>query len=320
MPGTRRQCAAGVVAAVLLPVCGCSRQRPPPPFPGWDPGRLDGALAFEHVRRQVDIGPRPAGSNASSQTVALISGELAARGLAVRVDAFDDITPDGPVRFRNVYAMVPGDTNRLVVLVSHHDTKVGISERFVGANDAGSSTGLLLELARVLHPPPPGGPAVMLAFVDGEEARHAYTGGDGLHGSRRLATILSRPPWSGRVRAVLVLDMIGDHDLTITIPRNAAPELLRVAFAAAEAENMRERVALYSGAILDDHVPFLQRGIPAIDLIDFAYGSAPGRNDYWHTDDDTLDKLSAQSLASVGRLVVRMLNTLAGQPAAEGAN
>jgi glutaminyl-peptide cyclotransferase len=320
MAAKRRRRAGDVVAMVLLLSCACTRNPLEPSFTGWDPATLDGARALEHVRRQVDIGPRPAGSNASSQTVALIAGELATRGLAVTVDAFEDATPDGPVRFSNLYALVPGDTNRVVVLVSHHDTKVGIAGNFVGANDAGSSTGLLLELARVLHPPPPGGPAVMLAFVDGEEARYAYAGNDGLHGSRRLATILSRPLWAGRIRAVIVIDMIGDRDLTITIPRNAAPKLLRVAFTAAEAEGIRERITLYPGAMLDDHVPFLQRGIPAIDLIDFNYGSSPGRNDYWHTDADTLDKLSSESLASVGRLVVRMLNILAGQPPAVGAN
>ena len=104
--------------------------------------------------------------------------------------------------------------------------------------------------------------------------------------------------------------MVGDRHLTVTIPRNSSAPLVSIAFAAARAEGIRTQFELSPYATLDDHVPFLQVGIPAIDLIDFDYGSEPGRNDYWHTPADTLDKLAPESLAVVGRVAVRMLNTL----------
>ena len=107
--------------------------------------------------------------------------------------------------------------------------------------------------------------------------------------------------------------MIGDRDLTVTLPRNGTPALLRAILAAAEEEGLRDRFRLGDGAILDDHVPFLEAGLPAVDLIDFEYGIGPGDNRYWHTPDDTLDKLSADSLELVGRVVLRFLR-------AEGVN
>jgi len=113
------------------------------------------------------------------------------------------------------------------------------------------------------------------------------------------------------VRAVVVLDMVGDRDLTLTLPRNGTPELLQAVFDAARAAGARNQVSLFDGAMLDDHVPFLMAGMPAVDLIDFQYGARPGENNYWHTLDDTPDKLSAASLQHVGQIVLRMLAGLA---------
>jgi glutaminyl-peptide cyclotransferase len=124
--------------------------------------------------------------------------------------------------------------------------------------------------------------------------------------------------WRGRwnrtavwgVAAMILLDMVGDRDLTITIPRNSTPELVALAFDAARAEGVRKYFQLYPGHILDDHVPFGERGVPVVNLIDFHYGRAPGKNDYWHTAEDTMDKLSAESLEMVGRVAVRMAQEL----------
>ncbi len=153
-------------------------------------------------------------------------------------------------------------------------------------------------------------PPVILAFVDGEECRYEYGPNDGLHGSRHLAEQIAAAGLKDKVRAVIVLDMIGDRELAIRIPRNTSRALLKIAFRAAKEEGVRDTFGISREAVLDDHVPFLERGFEAINLIDFEFGSRPGLNDYWHTDADTMDKLSAQSLGLVGRVTLRMLEQL----------
>ncbi len=300
-----------ITLALAILASACSRHLPPTPAPSLDPARFDGTRAFTETAAIVAIGPRPSGSPGAEKTATHIADRLRAQGASVEIDTFTDDTPAGPITFRNVIGTF-GHAGDPIVLLSHYDTKIGIDPAFVGANDSGSSTGLLLALAKILKDRPPTAPTILLAFVDGEECRQAYSDHDGLHGSRRLATQLTGT--GKHIRAVILLDMVGDRDLTITIPRNSSPELVTVAFAAAQAEGVRHQFSLLRGEILDDHVPFFERQIPAIDLIDFQYGSAPGKNDYWHTPQDTLDKLSPESLQTMGRIVLRMLNTLEARP------
>lgn len=303
-----------LTVCLLILVAGCLRQpqadAPASPTPR-NPDALDGARAMQLVSNLVALGPRSSGSDGAERAAAFIANELRASGIRVDIDAFQDETPAGTLTFRNILGTIPGDPHRWIVLLSHYDTKVGIATNFVGANDSGSSSGLLLALAAVLSPPIAGTPTILLGFMDGEECRHAYAAKDGLHGSIRLASKLTDDGIAPHVRAVILLDMVGDRDLTITIPRNTTPELVVAAFAAAKAAGIRDRFSLFSGSMLDDHVPFLQRGMPAIDLIDFQFGSAPGRNDYWHTPHDTLDKLSSDSLQHMGRVVIHMVNGMA---------
>jgi len=301
------------LAGALL-IFGCSR--PTPPAPPFDPGSLDGARALDEARDFVALGPRVSGTPDAERAAAHIQERLAALGLSPSVDVFKDATPAGPLVFRNITARLEGATPGLIVLAGHYDTKGGISDRFVGANDSGSSTGLLLALAAALRRDPPTGPTLLLSFLDGEECRERYDRHDGLHGSRRMASRLERIASGQPVLAVIVVDMIGDRDLSVTIPRNSTPGLIAHAFDAAQAEQARTRFSLLGGAVIDDHVPFLERGYPAIDLIDFQYGSSPGENDYWHTEKDTMDKLSADSLQTVGRVVIRMINALVSESSA----
>jgi Zn-dependent M28 family amino/carboxypeptidase len=170
--------------------------------------------------------------------------------------------------------------------------------------------GVLLALAPILKTGTKERPSVMLAFLDGEECQVAYGPNDGLHGSRHLVAGLVASGRARTVRAMILLDMVGDRNLNVAIPRNGTPELITAAFKAAEANGVREKFSLAGHAVLDDHQPFLDAGMPAVDLIDFDYGSGPGVNDYWHTPADTLDKLSPASLEIVGRVVLRMLNGL----------
>lgn len=299
-----------LLAAALVAGCG----RPPQQAgsgtdadaPGAVPGlaQFSASNAWSEVEAFVKLGPKPAFSLEASRAATHIETRLKAHGLAPSVDVFTDVTPKGPRIFRNVVAELPGASG-LVVLVSHYDTKSGIATNFVGANDSGSSTGLLLELARCLKAAGPLPTGVLFAFVDGEECLQAYGPQDGLHGSRRLVQRLKER--NTPILGAIVMDMIGDRDLTIAIPRNSSADLMNLAFGSARRVGVRDRFSIADNAVVDDHVPFLTAGIRAVDLIDFQYGSRPDANDYWHTSEDTLDKLSPASLDAVGRTVLHML-------------
>ena len=220
--------------------------------------------------------PRDGGTPGSERAAVWLNDRLAKHGVSVTIDRFADATPRDPQPFANVLATIPGESDEWVLLLSHFDTKSGIAEGFQGANDSGSSTGLLLELAELLQRAAPRKYSVLCAFLDGEECTFGYS----------------------------------DRDLKITVPRNGAAALRVLALEAAEATGDRAKIGLCDGEIFDDHQAFFERGYPAVDLIDFDYGSSPGANDYWHTPKDTLDKLSADSLFSTGRIVLEMLNRL----------
>jgi glutaminyl-peptide cyclotransferase len=265
------------------------------------------------VRALVALGPRDAGTPGAERAALHIRDRLAAAGVAAEIDAFADATPAGEATFRNVIGRIPGQGRGLIVLGSHYDTKSGI-ENFEGANDSGSSSGVLIEMARVFARGPAGGPEIQLVFFDGEEARVHYAANDGLHGSRRHATRLVREGRAEEVLGVIVLDMIGDRDLDISLPRNGTPALMTRVFDAAREEGARAKFSLHPNSIGDDHEPFLLLGMPAVDLIDFRFGSAPGLNDYWHTPADTLDKISEESLGIAGRVAIRVVNGLVAAP------
>lgn len=304
-----------VVAIAALLATGCRRNSAPAKPPTAPPPAaasyvVDGQAALAEVERLLAIGPRVATTDGARRAAEHIAERLRAAGIEPLVDEFQDPTPSGPRTFRNVIAALDGDGKRTIVLLSHFDTKGGIGDDFVGANDSGSSTGLLLELARTLAKPGRHGPDLLLAFLDGEECARAYTPEDGLHGSRRLAESLARTLAHRRVIAVILLDMVGDRNLSVTIPVNSSPDLRRLALTAAHEAGVRQRFSLSSTVIVDDHVPFMRLGMPAINLIDFDYGPGTGGNEYWHTPQDTLDKLSAESLRTVGEVVLRMVDAL----------
>ena len=276
---------------------------------------VSGERALKEVRAFLDVGPRDAGTPGAERAANYLAERLRALGAEAEIQEFRQPSPLGQdVVFRNVLGRIPGRTGRIVLLASHYDTKTGIPD-FVGANDSGSSTGLLLELARAFAAGAPRETEIRFAFFDGEECRVEYGPTDGFHGSRQLAQTMAADGSLTNVAALVLLDMVGDRDLTLTIPRNSTPWLVSAAFAAARAEGARERFQLYPYSVGDDHAAFFERGVPAIDLIDFEYGGAPGKNDYWHTPADTLDKLSAESLELVGRVAARLVTEL---PATRG--
>ena len=307
----------GMLAGFLLVASGC-RPVPSPKAAAFKPivpSVLDADNALAEARALVALSPRAAGTPGARQAAGHLLVRLQAVGVQSTLDAFTDETPADKTTFWNVMGVIPAAGRRAskapwIFLGSHFDTKSGLGAGFEGANDSASSSGLLLELARVLQAAGPLPVNIGIAFFDGEECRYSYAAHDGLHGSVHAVRALCLNRRVDQVRAVIILDMIGDRDLTVTIPRNSTSDLTARVFRAAAAEKVRDKFALMAGALLDDHQPFLEAGMPAIDLIDFEYGSAPGRNDYWHTPQDTLAKLSAESLGIVGRVVIRVLNDL----------
>ncbi len=300
--------AIGLATALAL-TAGCGRI--PTPDSGWPSfSEADGTNALERVERLVQIRPRDSGSAGAAYAAQWIAQELRAIGLRPVADTWREETAQGALQFSNIFADLPGATNRLVLIGSHFDTKTGLGPGFQGANDSGSSTGLALELARILRgKASPLKHTVRFAFFDGEECRVSYRPNDGLHGSRRMALQLAREQEQRPVAAVIILDMVGDRDLGLVIPRNVTPWLARVALDAA-ASTGYPQLRIAPGAILDDHWPFVEQGMAALNLIDFEYGSSPGRNDYWHTLEDSLDKLSAHSLTVTGRIVLDLIRRI----------
>lgn len=302
-----------VLLAGFLFAASCRPREIPPPAavsPPYDVKALKGEVALREVKQFLDVGPRVAGTAGARKAALYLKERLDASGWATEVDEFQDATPDGSNTFRNVMATLPGKLPGEIILGAHYDIKSGI-DSFVGANDSGSGVGVLLALAPILKAGAATGQSVRLAFFDGEECRVNYGPNDGLHGSRHLAARLAATGQAKPVRAFILLDMIGDRDLTVTIPPNGDSALILAVFKAATEAGVRAKFSLANWPVLDDHQPFVAAGIPAVDLIDFQYGSAPGLNDYWHTPADTLDKLSAGSLETVGQVVLRVMNGLA---------
>jgi len=286
-----------------------SRPTVPPPAEIWK--EFSGEKAFEEVRKQVEVGPRPSGSAELEKARMLIEESLRKSGWDIERQTFTDDTPHGPVNFVNLIARfsasgvhpAPGNTQRAIVC-SHYDTKIFSTIRFVGASDGASSTGALLELARVLAMDPAMASQIELVFFDGEEAVVQFTDpsepkADGLYGSRYYARQLGDR--ARQFKFGILWDMIGDRELTITIPPDAPATLSRGILGSAEALGVRQNFGFFSRTILDDHEPLLRVAhIPTIDLIDFDYV-------YWHTAEDTLEHTAPESLQKVGSVTLHYL-------------
>ncbi len=272
---------------------------------------FDEQRAFALLDRMVAIGPRPAGTAKGKEQRDMIAAELAGYGLAPVREAFEARTPIGALQMENIYADVEGAARGgspppIVILCTHFDTK-RLGFEFIGANDAGSGTAVLLELARVLARER-GQVTWRLLFLDGEEAiRPEWVDPDNCYGSRHHAARLKETGLLPRVKACVLLDLIGDRDLRLTTELNSTRELLDLFFDAARNNGYGQHVGGPALEISDDHLPFLAAGIPSVDLIDFVYG--PG-NRFWHSPDDTLDKVSAASLGVTGRIVLHGLPAL----------
>ncbi len=267
---------------------------------------FSGASAFEFTKQAVAFGPRPSGSESNRKLQAFIIAELQKDGCELSDDSFTARTPKGPIAMKNILCKFAGKSGKAIAITGHFDTKLFPGRHFVGANDGGSSTGLLLELAHALaHQPRVDD--VYIVFFDGEEATGEWTDADSVYGSKHLAARWRQDGTAKRIKGLINVDMIGDKSLNIKQEPNSTPALVRLVWGAAADLGYSHYFIDDSLAIEDDHLPFLKIGVPSIDIIDFDYPP-------WHEDDDTMDKLSAKSLEIVGSVMLESIKRLEQSP------
>jgi Zn-dependent M28 family amino/carboxypeptidase len=273
---------------------------------------FDGARAFEHVKRMVEIGPRPAGSAELARAREYVIKELGAANLKVATDEFAAQTPAGPRQMVNVTAVLPGKSPDVIIVAGHYDTKPVKEFRFVGANDGGSSTGAVIEIARSLaatgRQPEF---TYWFAFFDGEESfcenwNDCSKPGqpDNTYGSRRYVARLQERGELAGVRALILLDMIGYKTLSLPREGYSTKWLTDIIWETARSLGHGAHFPEREEFAEDDHFPFLRAGVPSVNLIQLTDYIEAG---YWHTAQDTLDKVSPQSLKIVGETVLASL-------------
>jgi glutaminyl-peptide cyclotransferase len=284
---------------------------PPTAHPATAAGVFDGTRAYEHVRRLVEIGPRAPGSDGIHRAQAYIVGQLKSFGCQVEEHDFHGSTPIGDIAMKNIIAKIPGTGRGIVLYTTHYDTLR--MANFVGADDGGSGTGTMLELARVLC----GRKSalnVWIVFFDGEEAQGQWTDRNSVqwtdtnstYGSREMAASMALSGDLKRVKGMILADMIGPSDLKIKRDTNSTRWLTGLIWATAGRLGYgRVFVNETTTVTGDDHFSFIRRGVAACDIIDFDVA-----NTYWHTPEDTLDKVDPRSLAIVGNVLVATLPEL----------
>jgi Zn-dependent M28 family amino/carboxypeptidase len=264
---------------------------------------FDGKRAWEHLRAQVGFGPRPSGSPAIVETRKYIVGQLKASGIEAKEQSFIAMTPLGEVSMANVIATIPGRRADRLVLASHYDTKLYREFRFVGANDGASSTAAVLELGRVLKARQ-NELTIELLFLDGEEARMPeWRGNDNTYGSRHYVQTAQKDGTLKSLKALVLLDMIGDRDLVIKRDSNSTPWLVDIIWSTAARLGHASTFPNQLTVIEDDHVPFLRAGVPAVDIIDL-------ENPTWHTPQDDLEHVAVKSLQTVGDVVAAAISEI----------
>jgi glutaminyl-peptide cyclotransferase len=268
-----------------------------------------GDAAFADLKHAVSFGERPSGSAENARLRAWIQAQLKPLGGELSVDSFTAQTPTGAVNMANVILRFPGTSGQVIAVTGHYDTKKIPMVHFVGANDAGSSTGFLLEFARAIAKTRHASD-VQIVFFDGEEAVGNWSETDSCYGSRHLVAKWADDGTLRRLKALINVDMVGDKELDLLDDQNSSPALRRMARQAAARLGFAKYLHSDSSGIDDDHKPFADSGANVLDLIDFNFG--PG-NSYWHSARDTTDKLSAHSLQVVGDIVLAMFAELDAQ-------
>ena len=267
---------------------------------------FDGERALVYTREFVATGPRWVGSKGHEKAEAFLQHQFAGDNLVK--DSFTASTPAGPMAMTNYIVKYPGTKDGIIVLASHFDTNYPLKDTsYVGANDGGSSTGLLLQLANSFRGKKLDGYSVWLVFFDGEEAVKGWTDADSAYGSRHLAAKWQADGTLKHIKAFVLADMIGDRDLNVLRDQASTPWLLDLVGQAAEKFGDQSYFFQTRNSVGDDHTAFMQLGVPCADIIDFDYGY---QNAFWHTPEDTMDKLSAKSLTIVGNVFLETVQLL----------
>ncbi len=317
MPSPRSRAACALLLAWLalgVTSCRADQQNPSPasaqPSPAAPPSEtappasetagFDGARAFQHVANLVAIGPRSAGSPGILRAQAYIRAQLESFGCPVEEEKFSATTAVGPVEMKNLIARIPGASRDVILLATHYDTHP--IPQFVGADDGGSSTGVMLELARQLCPRK-GALTLWIVFFDGEEAFVQWSHTDGTYGSRQMAARLASSGELKRIRAMLLADLCGGRGARFKKESSSTRWLTDLVWSTAARLGYSSTFVNDETAIEDDHLPFLKRGVAATDVIDL-------ERPYWHTTADTLDKVSPRTLAMVGHVFLETLPAL----------
>ena len=267
---------------------------------------IDAKRAFEYTREVTAFGPRCIGSENHKKLERYIVDHL--KGDQIEDDAFTADTIEGKFPVRNIIAKFPGTKDGIIIIMGHYDTVYPLrNSGFVGANDGGSSTGILLEYANQLRGRKRDGYSVWLVWTDGEEAVRKWTDTDSVYGARHLAEKWEKDGTLKKIKALMVMDMIGDADLDINRNTKGAAWLLDLIYSAAEREGYQSHFFAQEGPDEDDHIPFFNRGVPSADIIDFDYGY---NNVFWHSPQDTMDKLSPKSFQIVGDTILETIQML----------
>ena len=273
---------------------------------------FDGQKAYEYARQFAGIGPRWCTGAGHAKAENFLRAHF--HGDAVEEDAFTANTPIGPVPMRNFIVRYPGKKPGAIVLATHYETNYWLKNiNFVGANDGAATTGLLMAIGDKLRAQTAGGRkldgySVWLVFDDGEESiLSAWTDSDSLYGTRHLASKWARASVLPQIKAFILADMIGDKDLDIQRESQSTPWLVNIVAQAAHTYHYDKYFFQKSGAVEDDHLPFVNRGVPSVDVIDLDYGP---NNSYHHTAQDTMDKVSARSLTISGDVFMETIRLL----------
>jgi Zn-dependent M28 family amino/carboxypeptidase len=268
--------------------------------------QFDGKRALDYTRQFVAVGPRWIGSPGHAKAEAFLKTQF--RRDQLEEDTFTTNTPAGPMEMHNFIVRFPGKKDGVIVLASHYETNYPLRDiHYIGANDGGSTTGLLIEMANYLRGKTLDGYSVWLLFTDGEEAIKSWTDADSVYGSKHLAEKWQADGTLKRIKAFILADMLGDRDLDIQRDLNSTPWLEDLIYQAASEYGWQSYFFENKTSDEDDHLPFVHRGVPCADLIDLDYGY---NNAYWHTAEDTMDKLSAKSLTIAGDTILETIRLL----------
>ena len=287
------------LALLLLPSIGFGQQH------------FHGDRALEITRQFVSIGPRWCLSPGHAKAEEFLRNEF--KHDQLEEDTFTANTPIGPVPMRNFIVRFPGKKDGVIVLTTHYETNYPLRNiGFAGANDGGSTTGLLIEIANEIRGKTLDGYSVWLVFFDGEEAIERWQGTDNTYGSRHLAAKWGQDGTLKRIKAFMLADMLGDKDLNVQKESQSTPWLVNLVSEAARNTGYSKYFFQSEGAVSDDHLPFVQRGVPSIDVIDIDYGPHNQElpDGYHHTAQDTMDKISSKSLTIAGDVFLESIKLL----------